>query len=405
MAPEQLVSSPPETPGRWFGLWDSYFAVSYLVTVTLLFSRSPEQPLSTAVSIGALTVLVPWYAGVGRRLVSTDRMGWQNVLFTAVLFGLFTLATLVDLASSYALFAVVPMIMRCLPTWPAIAISLVANVVPLASVWVHRGRVDAEMLNVLPTTLLGIALSALLGLWITRVIRQSRERAMLIEELRRNREHVARLSHEAGIAAERERLAREIHDTIAQSLTSIISLVEAAESEVADTSPRVNRLLTLAREAAAEGLAEARDFVAALTPQTLRDGSLSDAVRRRTDTLATQTGLTAVCEIEGGELPLPMAVRVVLLRVVQEAVANVQKHAEATRVEVTLTFDDAVVELVVVDDGGGFDTAAETAGFGLGGMRARVAEIGGMTTVTSAPGEGTMITVSVPVGNDGGGAE
>jgi signal transduction histidine kinase len=405
VAPEQLVSSPPETPGRWFGLWDSYFAVSYLVTVTLLFSRSPEQPLSTAVSIGALTVLVPWYAGVGRRLVSTDRMGWQNVLFTAVLFGLFTLATLVDLASSYALFAVVPMIMRCLPTWPAIAISLVANVVPLASVWVHRGRVDAEMLNVLPTTLLGIALSALLGLWITRVIRQSRERAMLIEELRRNREHVARLSHEAGIAAERERLAREIHDTIAQSLTSIISLVEAAESEVADTSPRVNRLLTLAREAAAEGLAEARDFVAALTPQTLRDGSLSDAVRRRTDTLATQTGLTAVCEIEGGELPLPMAVRVVLLRVVQEAVANVQKHAEATRVEVTLTFDDAVVELVVVDDGGGFDTAAETAGFGLGGMRARVAEIGGMTTVTSAPGEGTMITVSVPVGNDGGGAE
>lgn len=402
MAPEQLVSSPPETPGRWFGLWDSYFAVSYLVTVTLLFSRSPGQPLSTAVSIGALTVLVPWYAGVGRRLISSDRMGWQNVLFTAVLFGLFTFATLVDLASSYALFAVVPMIMMCLPTWPAIAISLVANVVPLASVWVHRGRIDAEMLNVLPTTLLGIALSALLGLWITRVLRQSRERAMLIEELRRNREHVARLSHEAGIAAERERLAREIHDTIAQSLTSVISLVEAAECEVADTSPRVNRLLTLAREAAAEGLAEARDFVAALTPQTLRDGSLSDAVRRRTDTLATQTGLTAVCEIEGGELPLPMAVRVVLLRVVQEAVANVQKHAEATRVEVTLTFDDAVVELVVVDDGGGFDTAAETAGFGLGGMRARVAEIGGMTTVTSAPGEGTMITVSVPVGNDGG---
>ncbi|WP_211347021.1 sensor histidine kinase [Saccharothrix australiensis] len=397
------MSAPPEAPGRWFGLWDSYFAISYLVTATLLFSGSAEQPLETAVATAALTALVPWYAGVGRRLIFTERTGWRNVLFTTVLFGLFALATLVDLGSSFALFAVVPMIMMTLPTWPAISVSLVANLVPLLSVWLRQGRIDEQMLGVLPTTLLGIALSALMGLWISRVIRQSRERAALIEELRRNRERVARLSHEAGIAAERERLAREIHDTIAQNLTSVISLVEAAESEVADTDPRTKRLLTLAREAAAEGLAEARQFVVALTPPSLHAGSLGDAVRRRTDTLATQTGLTAVCELEGDEFPLPMAVRVVLLRVAQEAMANVQKHSGATRVEVTLTFEPHQVELAVVDDGRGFDASAAPGGYGLAGMRARVAEIGGVLTVTSAPEEGTMITVSVPV-DDGGGA-
>ncbi|NUT93729.1 MAG: sensor histidine kinase [Saccharothrix sp.] len=361
-------------------LWDLYFAVSYLVTVVLVLDTAAVVPLTAA---------VVWYVVVGRPLLSVqNRRSW---VFAVVLFGLFAVAALLAPASGFALFAVVPMLLMSLSTGPALVLATAGNLLPPLAVWWRFGA-GGELRGVLPITALGIAVSTLMGLWITRVVRQNHERAELIDELRRNREEAARLSREAGVAAERERLAREIHDTLAQSLTSVISLIDAAESE-----PRTDRsrLLALARTAAEDGLAEARHFVSALTPPALHGGSLADALHRQTATL----GVPAVCDVEGVEVPLPMATRVVLLRVAQEAMANARKHAGATRVEVALVFGDTDVELAVVDDGHGFDPGLPTAGFGLTGMRARVAEVGGTLTVTSAPGEGTMITANVPAGD------
>ncbi|MFI1538763.1 sensor histidine kinase [Streptomyces anandii] len=388
---------PPEAGNRWFALWDGYFSISYAVTTVLLFITDGDQTYR-AVAIGALTLGVPWYAALGRQLMvhgSPSRaFGARNVVFGVGLFVLFAVATACDVAASFALFAVVPMLMMALPTTSAIAVVLLANLVPVTVVWLTGGQIGA----VLPTSLLGIALSVLQGLWITRVVRQSRERAELIEELRCSREQLAQLSRQAGVSAERERLAREIHDTLAQGLTSIISLVQAAESEVAASPELAQRHLELAGRVAKDSLVEAREFVAALSPPSLRESSLVQAVRRQADGLVAQTGLAVRCVVEGTEVPLPMAVSVVLLRTVQEAFANVRKHAsQARRVDVVLSYAPDAVRLVVRDDGEGFEAREDEKGFGLSGMRARVQEIDGTAAVSSRPGRGTAVEVTVPL--------
>ncbi|MGW6869828.1 histidine kinase [Streptomyces sp. NPDC054901] len=399
---------------RWFGLWDGYFAVSYLVTVVLLFT-SDEDQVRRAFAIGALTLIVPWYAGLGRKPMIRRTHGRRNFVFAAGLFLLFAFSGTLDLGGCFALFAVVPMLMMSLPMPPAIVLVVLANLWPVTVVWLRGGQFDPHILSVLPISLLGTALSVLLGVWITRVVQQSSERAVLIDELRRSREREAHLSHQAGISAERERLAREIHDTLAQSLTSIISLVQAAESEVAVNPERARSRLGLAGRVARDSLDEARGFVSKLTPPALRESSLMQAVRRQGDLLMEETGLTVRCTARGEEQPLPMAVSVVLLRSAQEAFANVRKHAgEARRVDVLVAYAPEAVRLVVRDDGAGFDAEAwrgappaggaedggngARGGFGLRGMRARVREIGGMVQVDSGPGAGTTIEMTVPLG-------
>jgi signal transduction histidine kinase len=387
----------PESGTRWFGLWDGFFAVSYLVTAVLLLLSNGSQ-ITHSVPIAALTLIVPWYAAVGRALMAKGSYGPRNLVFALGLVALFCVTTAFNLVGAFALFAVVPMLIMSLPMSSAVALATVANLCPVLAVAFSGEDQGLSIWSVLPISLLSIALSVLLGQWIKRVVRQSKERGMLIEELRRSRERMARLSHEAGISAERERLAREIHDTLAQGLTSIISLVQAAESEVRDAPEQALNHLALAGRMAKESLAEARDFVAALTPPALRGGSLTQAVHRQAQGLIAETGLDVRCSVRGEERQLPMAVSVVLLRAVQEAIANVRKHAERARtVEVTVVFDAGGVRLLIRDDGEGFTPDGTQEGYGLRGMQARVEEIDGVASVTSAPGQGTTVEVSVPV--------
>ncbi|MGW7411071.1 sensor histidine kinase [Streptomyces sp. NPDC054863] len=394
-----------EEPGTgWLALWDGLFAVSYLVTAALLLLGSDGPAVHRFAALGALTAIVPWYALLGRPLM-TDRThrtgrarGWRPVAFPLGLSLLFAVAGLFDLTSSFALFAVVPMLMMSVPLRPAAALSTLANLWPCAVVLLHGGAFDPDVLAMLPISLLGIALSVLLTLWITRVVRQSAERAELIDELRRSREQVSRLSHEAGVAAERERLAGEIHDTVAQGLTSIISLVQAADAEVTEHPELSRRHLGLAARVARESLSEARHFVTALAPPSLAESSLLQAVRRQAQLLAAETGWDVRCTSEGADRPLPTAASVVLLRTAQEALANVRKHAHAAhRVDVLVSYGEESARLTVRDDGQGFVAHPAQSGHGLPGMRARAEQIGGTATVHSRPGRGTTIEVTVPL--------
>ncbi|WKX70510.1 sensor histidine kinase [Streptomyces sp. XD-27] len=395
--PEAGAYYGPESGTRWFGLWDGFFAVSYLVTAVLLFISGGEQ-VYHSVGIGALTLIVPWYAALGRGLMISDTTGPRNLVFAAGLLVLFAGTTAFNLAGAFALFAIVPMLIMSLPMRTAVVLVTVANFWPVAVAWLHGGSLGMDALTILPIALLSIGLSVLLGMWIKRVVRQSKERGRLIEQLRQSRERVARLSHEAGIAAERERLAREIHDTLAQGLTSIISLVQAAESEVGSAPELARTHLALAGRVAKESLAEARDFVAALTPPALRGSSLVQAVRRQAEGLVAETGLDVRCSVQGEEKPLPMAVSVVLLRAVQEAIANVRKHATRARVvDVVVAYDEDTVRVLISDDGQGFAADERQEGYGLRGMQARVEEISGAATVTSRPGAGTTVEVAVPL--------
>jgi signal transduction histidine kinase len=228
-----------------------------------------------------------------------------------------------------------------------------------------------------------------LGVWIDRVVRQSTERAELIAELEASRAEVARLSHEAGVAAERARLAGEIHDTLAQGFTSIITLLQAADPALADER------LALAVRTARENLAESRALVAALAPPALGDGSLLDAVRRQAARAGEGATATPAFRSTGEPRPLPTAVEVVLLRAAQEALTNVRRHAAAGEVSVVLAYEEDRVRLVVRDDGRGFDPGHRP-GSGLDGMRARAEQVGGVLTVRSEPGAGATIELEVP---------
>ena len=208
-------------------------------------------------------------------------------------------------------------------------------------------------------------------------------------------------AREAGVLDERQRMAREIHDTLAQGLTGIITQLEAAEQtrdRSADWRRHVDNALALARES----LTEARRSVRAVRPETLETARLPDALVELGGRWSALNGVRAEVATTGTPRPLHPEVEVTLLRAAQEALANVARHAAASRVGLTLSYMTDVVTLDVRDDGTGFDVTGQPAprepggGYGLTAMRQRVTRVGGELAVESEPGGGTAISASVP---------
>jgi signal transduction histidine kinase len=251
-------------------------------------------------------------------------------------------------------------------------------------------------------TLVGLALSLAMGLWVTRVLEQSAERADLIRELESTRAELAAAHHEQGVAAERERWAREVHDTLAQGYTSIVVLAQTVADQLErDPAAAVERI-ALIEEVARENLAEARAMVAAFAPVALDSSTLLEALQRLTERFARETGIATrldAAALGEGVTGLSRAEEIVLLRGAQEALANVRRHASATTVVLRMSRigagESGSVSVHVEDDGMGFDPAV-AGGHGLDGLRSRVAEVGGEVDVVSAPGSGTRVTLRVP---------
>src|SRR4029077_21111008 len=176
----------------------------------------------------------------------------------------------------------------------------------------------------------------------------------------------------------------------------VIGETMIGEAVFADNGERVRKQLDLIGRTAREDLAEARALVAGLAPAALAAASLADALARLADRAAEESGLRAEFEVLGTPRPVGTRAEVVLLRVCQEALANVRRHAMAANVAVTLSYADEHVALAVSDDGAGFDPDQPPSGYGRRGMRARVHEIGGELTVRSAAGTGTTVTAEVP---------
>ncbi|MFD4834852.1 sensor histidine kinase [Streptomyces uncialis] len=207
-------------------------------------------------------------------------------------------------------------------------------------------------------------------------------------------------ARESGAQDERQRLAGEIHDTLAQGLAGIITQLQAAERSAStrgETDEHVARALRLARGS----LTEARRSVRALAPQELGRAHLPDALRTLTERWSREQGIGARVEVTGTREPLSPAIEVSLFRVAQESLTNVAKHAGASRVGVTLSYTGTEVLLDVRDDGRGFTEGVGT-GFGLTSMRQRVRGVGGHIAVQSAPGEGTSVSARVPAIAPGG---
>ncbi|MFI0356388.1 sensor histidine kinase [Actinomadura sp. 9N407] len=276
----------------------------------------------------------------------------------------------------------------------AIAFSGAAAAFTLVGGTVRRGW-DAEFLtgNVV-STLIGYAAGVLLGLWMHRVLGQRDERARrLSAELETTRLRLAEAYQRQGAAEERERLAREIHDTLAQGFASIIVLAEASRAGIGDDPGRSARQLLSIERTARENLAEARVLVGAAPQSGVAAGSVARTLRRTLDRFTEDTGLAVNADLP--DIECDQQTRIALLRCTQESLANVRKHAAATTVGVVLARHPDGVELEITDDGRGF-VPGPSQGFGLDGMRKRLAELGGELTVTSSLGDGTRLLAVIP---------
>jgi signal transduction histidine kinase len=214
--------------------------------------------------------------------------------------------------------------------------------------------------------------------------------AMLAIQLMRLSEQ----SRQAAVVAERNRMARDIHDTLAQGFTGVIMQLEAtkgaiAQNNLAEATDRVERAGDLARV----GLGEARRSVLALRPRSLQDTTLclalDDLLKRMTD----GSGLQAEFHLEGDEPTMPADWEEGLLRIAQESLTNTIKHAKAKTFRATLSIAPNEIQFCLVDDGVGFDLHAEHEGFGLVGMKERVEQLGGQFILRSMPGQGTEIQI------------
>lgn len=254
--------------------------------------------------------------------------------------------------------------------------------------------------------LVNFGLASLMGRYSIHLDTVSQERADTIVRLEHALAENARLqerllaqSRETGVRDERERLAREIHDTIAQSLAGVVAQLQAAEGSAdAGDAGDVRRRVARATEMARTALVEARRSVQDLTPAELADAGLPDALSALVATWRDDHGVEASFVVVGETTALHSEVEATLLRIAQEALANVAKHAGASRVGITLTFDESEVILDVRDDGCGFDPTAprRDSAFGLGVMRNRAQRLAGTLTVESAPGTGTALSARIP---------
>lgn len=243
-----------------------------------------------------------------------------------------------------------------------------------------------------------IAGACALGLWITRIAELSDERRRLIDELRATQDSLAEANRAAGVTSERERLAREIHDTVAQNLAGIVMLTERARGDLAaDRVDRLDERLTVLEESARAALEESRTLVAAGAAGVAGDG-LGAALHRLGERFTRETGVPVT--VDAADCALDRDAQVVLLRTAQEALANVRAHAHAASARVALHVAADRVDLRITDDGAGFDASRPTAGHGLRGLRERLALAGGTCTIASAVGRGTVVEVTLPTAGE-----
>ncbi|MFC4909158.1 sensor histidine kinase [Actinomadura gamaensis] len=271
-------------------------------------------------------------------------------------------------------------------------------------------------------TAVAYGVGTLLALTVKRRLDRADQRAeRLGAELDEARSALAEAHRKEGAAAERERMAREIHDTLAQGFASIVVLAEAARADAArsnaaradaartnaaradadrtdaaraDAADDASRRLTSIERIARENLAEARVLVGSSPSEAVAPGSITATLRRTLDRFAEDTGIAVHAELD--DVECDQTTRIALLRCTQESLANVRKHAGAGAVGVVLTRHPQHVELEITDDGRGF-AVADARGFGLAGMRRRLAELGGDLTVTSSIGDGTRVLVALPL--------
>lgn len=389
----QAPTPPPKDTRALATVMHTAFFLLLGASVARFLLRHPAEPrtpwiIALGITLALLYVLGP---ALGATAPTVRRLLWLGLVVAVWV-------VLVVLAPSFA-WCAVPLFYTALRTLPPrAAVVLVA----LLTVFVVAAQLrlaqasggepfDPNLLFAPP------AVAALATAVFVHMERQARAQRTLIDDLIRTRRELAATERRAGTLAERQRLSMEIHDTLAQHLSSQQMLLQAAD-RTWDSDPATARShVRTATDITARGLAEARRLVHDLAPPELDGGAvLADALR------ALDAGPeTAVrFHLEGAPVPLPDRAEQALLRIAQGALANVREHAGARTAALTLSFLGDQVVLDVADDGHGFTqsrSATGDRGHGLPAMRARVRQLGGTLTIESTAGEGTVLSASIPL--------
>ncbi|MET4781069.1 sensor histidine kinase [Glaciihabitans sp. UYNi722] len=376
---------------RW---WDVFVGTAIVVLALLAgltFAPTEGQRIGAWVTLGVLTLA---YLTMGRTALRTGRFAVPFSLLLIVASGVVvgcSPKTAVIQAISF------PLIWTLIEsTRFAIVANVALALAVSAGFIVSLGATADNYLQTAVIESISLVGSLALGLWISRIAELSNERKLLLEELTAAQQQLSALSRDSGVMSERERLAREIHDTIAQSLTGVVMLSQRAQRELAggNLAPLAEQL-ELLEESARDALVETRSLVAASAPIELGAG-IAPALERLAARFQRETGI-AVSVRADAAADLDRDTEVVLLRSAQEALANVRKHSGAVSASLDLHTLDGRTTLTARDDGDGFDPTTPTSGFGLPGMRDRLALVGGGLEIVSAPGSGTTLKVSLPL--------
>ncbi len=368
------------------------FALLLSASLVRFLLRHPGEPRTPWILALSLTLAVLYVLGSLPALPAGSRLA-RLAAVVAVW------AVLVVMAPSFA-WCAVPLLytgLRVLPPRPALALVGLLTALVVAAQLRLADRLDPTVL-LAPPAIAAVATAA-----FEQMRRQATRQHELIETLLRTRRDLAATMRREGILTERQRLAMEIHDTLAQSLSSQRMLLQAADRLWDTDRAQARAHVRTAGTVADHGLTEARRFVHDLAPADL---ARADGLPEALGALAARTSgpeLSVHCHIEGAR-DLPEDTQSALLRIAQGALANVREHAGATTAVLTLTFLEDRVLLDVADDGRGFDPALALPGegpaprgHGLPAMRARAGRLGGALTIESAPDRGTVVSVAVPL--------
>lgn len=363
-----------------------------LAVMVLLLGRSQWQQGLGLIAIAVF--LICWFS-FGNRMPHHGVTSWPFVIVTILFSGAVTLAhpglALVQCIAFPLVWTRVNRVRSAL-----IGASGVALLVGVAMFF--SSGADAEALwETIAIEGISLAFSIAIGLWITQIATQAEIHARMLEELQAAQSELASLNQAAGVTSERERLAREIHDTIAQDLTGLVLLAQRASRELgAGDTAAAGEQLALLEDGARTALAETRALVASTAPPSLDEGGIAAALDRLAQRYERETAIAVTVRVDV-ETALHRDLEVVLLRCAQEGLANVRKHSGASRATLTLVARTSELSLRVSDNGSGFDPATVTSGYGLSGMRDRLALVGGTLDLESGEA-GTTLLVTLPTG-------
>ncbi|MBF4460209.1 sensor histidine kinase [Pseudoclavibacter sp. VKM Ac-2867] len=397
--------------GRWWHLLivGTALANTFVAGSVAAFAATQSERSEALVATGALLLIPIVWLAFGVRSLTDPRRGAVLILLVTLLV---TVSMVLVPWTGFVQTLIYPLVwLVCVSARRSILVSI-GIAFGIGAVSALYNGVE-EIPDILPGQLFSVAATCGIGLSISYAWRVADERRELLERLTASQEHVQELSRLSGASVERERISRDLHDTLAQTLAGLAMLADRSAKEIGrmrddETSAgahlrealsaqeeRADLIASLARDA----LAEARGLIAENAPVRSTDpaeATFADALRRLVDRFRRETGVLAEARIDLEAGVLERESEVVLLRCAQEALSNARRHAHATNVQLSVELGAANVVLNVADDGQGFEPEAEPTGFGLDSLRDRANAIGGGVDISSAPGRGTIVTVTIP---------